>query len=183
MEERAQLTVAEYFAGIGLMRLGLDQAGWSTVFANDIDPKKLEMYAHHFGQSPEFILGDVHELSAKTVPRTLLATASFPCNDLSLAGARRGLSGQHSSAFWGFIRILEEMGARRPPMILLENVAGFLTSNEGTNLREALLALNRLGYNVDACWDLSGNWSRNGLNLDACGPTDLNHHPFLHLEI
>lgn len=150
MEEAGQLTVAEYFAGIGLMRLGLDQAGWSTVFANDIDRKKQEMYAHHFGESPEFVLGDVHELNAKAVPRTLLATASFPCNDLSLAGARKGLAGQHSSAFWGFIRILEEMGARRPPMILLENVAGFLTSNEGADLREALLALNRLGYSVDA---------------------------------
>lgn len=150
MEERAEFTVAEYFAGIGLMRLGLDQAGWSTVFANDIDRKKLEMYAHHFGESPDFILGDIHDLNAKSVPKTLLATASFPCNDLSLAGARKGLAGQHSSAFWGFIRILEEMGVRRPPMVLLENVAGFLTSNEGSDLCEALMALNRLGYSVDA---------------------------------
>lgn len=150
MEQKGQLTVAEYFAGIGLMRLGLDLAGWSTIFANDIDEKKREMYVHHFGESPEFNLGDIHELSVKAVPRTVLATASFPCNDLSLAGARKGLAGQHSSAFWGFIRILEEMGSRRPPMVLLENVAGFLTSNEGGDLREALLALNRLGYVVDA---------------------------------
>ncbi len=145
-----QLTVAEYFAGIGLMRLGLDQGGWRTVFANDIDVKKRQMYVDHFGESPEFVLGDVHELDARSIPRTLLATASFPCNDLSLAGARKGLAGQHSSAFWGFIRILEEMRSRRPPMILLENVAGFLTSNGGADFREALLALNRLGYSVDA---------------------------------
>ena len=143
------LTVAEYFAGIGLMRLGLDQGGWRTVFANDIDEKKHEMYCHHFGASPEFVLGDIHEVDQASVPSTILATASFPCNDLSLAGARRGLAGEHSSAFWGFIRILEEMGSRRPPLVLLENVTGFLTSHDGGDFHEALLALNRLGYSVD----------------------------------
>ncbi|HEY3902131.1 MAG TPA: DNA (cytosine-5-)-methyltransferase [Chthoniobacter sp.] len=143
-------TVAEYFAGIGLMRLGFDQAGWRTVFANDIDEKKQEMYVHHFGPSPEFVLGDVHALDEAEVPSTILATASFPCNDLSLAGARRGLAGEHSSAFWGFIRILDEMGKRRPPLILLENVTGFLTSHGGADFHEALVALNSLGYCVDA---------------------------------
>ncbi|HWB07566.1 MAG TPA: DNA (cytosine-5-)-methyltransferase [Verrucomicrobiales bacterium] len=143
-------TAAEYFAGIGLMRMGLDQAGWRTVFANDIDEKKKEMYCHQFGRSPEFALGDVHELEARDIPATVLATASFPCNDLSLAGARKGLAGTHSSAFWGFIRILEQMDSRRPPLILLENVTGFLTSNDGADFEEALLALNQLGYSVDA---------------------------------
>ncbi len=144
------LTVAEYFAGIGLMRLGLDQAGWQTVFANDIDEKKREMYSHHFGSSSEFVLGDIHALDQASIPSTVLATASFPCNDLSLAGARKGLAGEHSSAFWGFIRILKEMGARRPPLVLLENVTGFLTSHDGADFHEALLALNDLGYAVDA---------------------------------
>lgn len=150
MEKIPELTAAEYFAGIGLMRLGLDQAGWTTTFANDIDAKKQRMYRDHFGESPEFVLGDVHAIKVASVPTTLLATASFPCNDLSLAGARKGLAGQHSSAFWGFINILEKMGSRRPPMILLENVTGFLTSKGGADFHEALLALNRLGYAVDA---------------------------------
>jgi DNA (cytosine-5)-methyltransferase 1 len=150
MQQNPLLTAAEYFAGIGLMRLGLDQAGWTTVFANDIDEKKHQMYCDHFGESPEFVLGDVHEIKPSSVPTTLLATASFPCNDLSLAGARKGLAGQHSSAFWGFIRILEKMGSRRPPLILLENVTGFLTSQGGSDFREALVALNRLEYGVDA---------------------------------
>ncbi len=144
------LTVAEYFAGIGLMRLGLERAGWKTLFANDIDPKKREMYAHHFGASPELTLGDIHQLDPAAIPSTTLATASFPCTDLSLAGARRGLRGRHSSAFWGFVDVLKAMGARRPPLVLLENVPGFLTSREGADFREALLALNRLGYSVDA---------------------------------
>ena len=144
------MTVAEYFAGIGLMRLGLERAGWTTVFANDIDEKKREMYEGHFGLSPAVAPDDVHLLDVNDVPTTLLATASFPCNDLSLAGGRKGLAGKHSSAFWGFVRILEEMGGRRPNLILLENVTGFLTSNDGGDFRETLLAENRLGYSVDA---------------------------------
>lgn len=141
---------AEFFAGIGLMRIGLERAGWSIAFANDIDEDKWEMYRTHFGNTGEFMVGDVHKLDESTIPDVALATASFPCNDLSLAGARKGLAGEQSSAFWGFVQVLTELGSRRPPMVLLENVAGFLTSNSGDDFRDALIALNRLGYAVDA---------------------------------
>jgi DNA (cytosine-5)-methyltransferase 1 len=141
---------AEFFAGIGLMRLGLEQARWKAVFANDIDEKKWDMYRHHFGNTCEFHLGDIHKLDAASVPDIDLATASFPCNDLSLAGARKGLAGAQSSAFWGFITVIEKMGKRKPPLILLENVTGFLTSHDGEDLEDALIALNQLGYSVDA---------------------------------
>ena len=112
---------AEFFAGIGLMRMGLERAGWHVAFANDIAEDKQQMYRDHFGSGDEFVLGDVHKLAANEVPDIALATASFPCNDLSLAGARQGLAGAQSSAFWGFIEILTKMGGRRPPMVLLEN--------------------------------------------------------------
>ena len=150
MSSTAGQTFAEFFAGIGLMRIGLERAGWSIRFANDIDEDKWQMYQDHFGDTGEFVVGDVHKIDVGTVPTVGLATASFPCNDLSLAGARKGLAGEHSSAFWGFIDVLKKMENRRPPMVLLENVAGFLTSNDGNDFRDALLALNRLGYSVDA---------------------------------
>lgn len=145
------MTFAEFFAGIGLMRLGLEQEGWSAAFANDIDRDKFEMYSHNFEESTScFVLGDIHNLDPKKIPTVTLATASFPCNDLSLAGMRKGLVGKQSSAYWGVVRILDEMGARRPPIVMLENVAGFLTSHGGRDFQAALLALNRLGYAVDA---------------------------------
>lgn len=144
-------TVAEFFAGIGLMRWALERKGWQTLFANDIDPLKFDMYRANFPDAAEhFSPDDVHQLSADDVPTVSLATASFPCNDLSLAGSMKGLSGEHSGAFWGFIRVLKEMGDRRPPMILLENVIGWLTSHRGTDFRDSLLALNALGYECDA---------------------------------
>jgi len=143
-------TVAEFFAGIGLMRIGLEKQGWNTVFANDIDPNKYEMYKANFGDEGEqFVLGDIHDLPGDTIPTVALATASFPCNDLSLAGARSGLCGKHSSAFWGFIRILQEMGDRKPPIVLIENVFGLLNSNKGEDFNNVLSALNDLGYAVD----------------------------------
>jgi DNA (cytosine-5)-methyltransferase 1 len=146
-----QRRVAEFFAGIGLMRMGLDGEGWSTVWANDLDEKKWEMYRDNFPEAEcHFELDDVHHIKGKDIPDIELATASFPCNDLSLAGARHGLAGTQSSAFWGFVDAIKGMGKRRPPLVLLENVAGFLTSNDGNDFRDALLALNELGYAVDA---------------------------------
>ena len=143
--------VAEFFAGIGLMRVGLEEAGWETVVANDIDPVKRKLYLNHFvGFGNKFILDDVHNLNAKDIPTVDLATASFPCTDLSLAGKRAGLQGAHSSAFWGFVEILKKMEDRKPRLILLENVSGFLTSNNGKDFYSAMIALNAQGYAVDA---------------------------------
>lgn len=147
----AQKTFAEFFAGIGLVRMALQRHGWRCVFANDIDPEKYEMYLGQFSDAKDhFRLGDVHELEANTVTSATLATASFPCNDLSVAGSRGGLKGKQSSAYWGFVRVLKELGDRRPPLVLVENVPGFLTSHRGKDFEEALMALNDLGYSVDA---------------------------------
>ena len=144
-------TVLEFFAGIGLMRMGLERQGWSVVFANDLDPDKHEIYGHNFSDANDhFELEDIHKLDAADLPDAVLATASFPCNDLSLAGARAGLGGKQSSAFWGFIQVLEGMGSRRPKIVLLENVVGFLNSNDGQDFKSALIAINQLGYAVDS---------------------------------
>jgi len=144
-----QFTAAEFFAGIGLVRLALERHGWTVAFANDIDPAKHEMYKENFA-ADHFNLGDIHKIIPNELPDCDIFTASFPCNDLSIAGAWAGLNGKESSAFWGLIEILKEMGGRRPPLVMLENVVGFLQSHCGKDFEEALLALNRLGYLVDA---------------------------------
>ena len=142
------LTVAEYFAGIGLFRMGLEAAGWTVAYANDWDPHRAMIYEGFFDDRYE--VRDVFSLSAKDVPQTMLATCSFPCIDLSLAGNRRGLDGEHSSAFWGFYGVLWEQGANAPPIILLENVGGWLSSNGGQDFYAVAEALNELGYACDA---------------------------------
>ncbi len=141
---------AEFFAGIGLVRLGLERHGWQVVFANDIDTDKAQMYRHNWTDDDHLVVGDIHKLDADSIPTCDLFTASFPCNDLSIAGRWEGLSGKESSAFWGLIEILRKMGTRKPPLVLLENVVGFLMSNDGRDLEQALVALNELDYCVDA---------------------------------
>jgi DNA (cytosine-5)-methyltransferase 1 len=81
------LTIAEYFAGIGLVRMGLQPHGWKVAFANDISEKKYEMYKDFFSDAEEhYIVEDIFKIDASDVPPTSLATCSFPCIDLSLAG-------------------------------------------------------------------------------------------------
>jgi DNA (cytosine-5)-methyltransferase 1 len=150
MGNKYKKTFAEFFAGMGLMRMGLESQGWKVLFANDIDPQKEEMYKAAFPKADNhFKPGDIHGFSPHQIPTVTLATASFPCNDLSLAGSREGLGGKNSSAFWGFVRLLGRMGHRSPPLLLIENVPGFLTSNEGRDFEDAMLSLNDLGYVVD----------------------------------
>jgi len=68
MSSEAKMTFAEFFAGIGLMRIGLERAGWRIAFANDIDQDKWQMYREHFGDTGEFVVGDVHYLDAASIP-------------------------------------------------------------------------------------------------------------------
>ncbi len=143
----------EFFAGIGLVREGLSSSGWSCVYANDIDPKKKELYEGRFGSEGHFHLGDVWELEevlGRIPPSPFLATASFPCIDLSLAGHWRGFDGKHSSTFFGFAKAIDALGARKPKVILLENVTGFITSQGGKDFESAVRALAELGYWIDA---------------------------------
>lgn len=150
LTKSTSLRFAEFFAGIGLVRAGLEAAGWSVAYANDIDHVKRDLYDANFGDADKhFHVGDIHRIDAKSVPEVLLATASFPCTDLSVAGGRAGIRAGESSAFWGFVDILREMRDRRPPVVLLENVVGFLSSNSGQDFVAAMTALNELGYAVD----------------------------------
>jgi len=142
----------EFFAGIGLARLGLEAAGFRVVWSNDYEPDKRAMYEGNFGCTPghRFVLGDIREVRGGDMPRDIaLAWASSPCTDLSLAGSRAGLRGAESGVFWEFVRVLEEMGAVRPPVAVLENVVGLATSHGGEDLAAAVRAFNDLGYSVD----------------------------------
>lgn len=153
------LRAAEFFAGIGLVRLALERCGWQVVFANDIDEAKAEMYRDNWPRDDHLKVDDIHKLSVDDIPDCELFTASFPCNDLSIAGKWEGLNGKESSAFWGFVRILEQLKRRKPPLIMLENVVGFLMRHKGHDLEQALTALNELGYAVDAVILNAKHWT------------------------
>ena len=147
------MRAAEFFAGIGLVRLGLQGAGFDVVWSNDWEPAKHEMYAAQFGaaEGHAYVVGDIGAVSGDDVPDHDLAWASFPCTDLSLAGWRRGLAGEQSGTFYAWTRILGELGelGRMPRVVAAENVVGLATSHGGDDLRAAISDLNDLGYSVD----------------------------------
>lgn len=130
-----------------MARAGLGD-DWRCVFANDIDAKKAAAYFTNWGEA-EFRLGDIHDLRAKDLPgQADLAWASFPCQDLSLAGNGVGLAGRHSGAFWGFYDIIHALKLRRraPRILVLENVGGAVTSKDGSDFAKLCSALKTLGY-------------------------------------
>lgn len=135
----------EFFAGMGLMRAGLERVGIKTVFANDIDETKAKLYAENWG-SAELLVRDVRALRGDDIPDANLVTASFPCTDMSLAGKYKGLNGAQSSLVLDFLRILDEMDARMPRTLMIENVMGFLTANGGKDWKTVVEGIQQLGY-------------------------------------
>src|SRR5580698_2568284 len=147
----APFTFYEFFAGGGMARLGLGEA-WTCVFANDFDPMKAAAYRDNFG-ADHLHEGDVWKLALHDLPgRADLAWASSPCQDLSLAGARAGLSGGRSSAFFGFWWLMEALAGqdRAPRAIVIENVAGLFTSHGGRDFEAVCAALAGAGYRFGA---------------------------------
>lgn len=129
-----------------MARLGLGPA-WDVVFANDCDRLKVDAYRRAFGHTPD--PRDVWTLSASDIPaRADLAWASSPCQDVSLAGARAGLTAERSGAFFGFWRLVEALqdAGRAPPVIAIENVRGLLTSAQGRDFARICEALAGRGY-------------------------------------
>ena len=139
------LRAVEFFAGMGLMRAGLERVGIQTVFANDIDDTKAKLYAANWGRE-ELRVGDIRALHGDDIPDAELVTASFPCTDMSLAGHYKGLKGPQSSLVLDFLRILDEMGERAPRTLMIENVMGFLTANDGRDWNTVVDGIQNLGY-------------------------------------
>lgn len=152
-----QPTFLEFFAGGGMAREGLGR-DWNCLFANDFDEAKAAAYAARWGEDgkrpAELKVDDVGKLSVDDLPAqgADLAWASFPCQDLSLAGNGAGLSGERSSSFMPFYFLMRGLrqNGRAPRMIVLENVCGLLTSHDGSDFSEICSMLDRIGYRFGA---------------------------------
>ena len=141
----------EFFCGGGMARAGLG-AGWNCLFANDFDAKKGRAYAANWG-AETLNIGDVAALATNDLPgEPDLVWASFPCQDLSLAGSGAGLAGARSGAFWPFWRLMRQLGEERrgPRVIVLENVCGALTSHGGKDFAAIAQAIAAAGYRLGA---------------------------------
>ncbi len=150
------LTFYEFFAGGGMARAGLEP-NWKCLFANDFSANKVAAYVDNWG-SGHIHLGDIALVETTQLPaRATMAWASFPCQDLSLAGAYAGLGEvgatmTRSGTFWHFWSIVKGLTreGRKPTMIVLENVFGALTSRGGADFGAICDALRVGGYRFGA---------------------------------
>lgn len=123
----------EFFCGGGMARAGLGDE-WKCLFANDFDHKKAQTYRSNWDGGKELRVGDIRKVEPSELPGVAdLAWASFPCQDLSLAGGGAGLRGERSGTFYPFWDVMNSLVAegRGPRIIALENVVGTLTSHGG----------------------------------------------------
>jgi DNA (cytosine-5)-methyltransferase 1 len=142
------MTFYEFFAGGGMARIGLG-SGWSCRFANDIDKTKASAYRRFFKESDQLVVDDIANVAVADLPGHVdLAWASFPCQDLSLAGNGAGLKGERSGMFWEFWRLMKGLRAERraPRIIVLENVYGAITSHAGKDMAAICTALAAESY-------------------------------------
>jgi DNA (cytosine-5)-methyltransferase 1 len=153
MGEIRVMKFAEFFAGAGLIHEALKAHSWECVWANDICPDKMSVYQANFS-SDHVHLGDIWDFvknSAAIPDDSFLYTASFPCTDMSLAGNRKGLDGEHSGTLHALLSIIrhKKKTNSNPYLVMLENVQGFLTANLGKDVLYTVKQFNDLGYVVD----------------------------------
>lgn len=135
-----------------MARAALTNAGFKCLFANDFDAKKVESYTLNWGEG-EIRLGDIRKIETSSLPEAAdLVWASFPCQDLSLAGGGAGLRGNRSGTFWPFWKLVQDLKSegRAPTTVVLENVCGTLTSHGGKDFEAICSALTEEGYLVGA---------------------------------
>jgi DNA (cytosine-5)-methyltransferase 1 len=138
-------TFVDFFAGSGLVTQGVKHA-CVPVWSNDICPKKTAIYRANHGED-HFHLGSIEQVSGMEIPKGDIVWASFPCQDLSLAGKMGGLAASRSGLFWEWLRVLDEMPVK-PAVIALENVVGLLSANGGEDFRLLYQALRERSYKV-----------------------------------
>lgn len=145
------LNFYEFFAGGGMARAGLGDE-WQCLFSNDVDEKKAASYSKNWGDD-ELAVKDIAKLKVHELPGEAdLVWASFPCQDLSLAGAGAGLKGERSGTFWPFWKLVKKLGedGRPPKIVALENVCGALTSHGGKDFAAICDALAKADYKFGA---------------------------------
>jgi len=112
------------------------------VWANDNDRSACKIYHHRFGYK-ELVEADIKTVNANSIPDHTLLTAGFPCQAFSVAGKRKGFRDTRGTLFYEICRVAE---AKRPPLLLLENVKGLLSHDEGLTFQIIIESLEELGY-------------------------------------
>lgn len=146
-ESRTKHAFLEFFAGSGLVAHGLKDY-FKSAWANDLCEKKAAVYTANHGNK-HFHPGSIADVNGADLPEAVLSWASFPCQDLSLAGMTAGIHAERSGLVWQWLRIMDET-PKRPPFLVAENVTGLVSVDGGIHYRALHEALRNKGYTVGA---------------------------------
>jgi DNA (cytosine-5)-methyltransferase 1 len=149
----------DLFAGIGGFRLGMEMAGHQCVGWCEIDKYARKSYiAMHNPKGDEWFAEDIKKVQPNEVPKADVWCFGFPCQDISIAGKQRGLTGERSGLFYTVIDLIKSKKEEDKPSILfIENVKNLLSINGGWDFATILFELDEAGY--DAEWQIiNSSW-------------------------
>ncbi|MCL5916516.1 DNA (cytosine-5-)-methyltransferase [Neisseria meningitidis] len=138
--DKQKPTVGSLFAGIGGFDLGFEQAGFDTAWQVEINPVPRAVLTDRFPHAKQF--EDVRTVSSELWLVDVII-GGFPCQDVSIAGKRKGLAGERTGLFYDAMRIVDQL---KPRWIVLENVTGLLNSNNGEDFQTVIKSLAECGY-------------------------------------
>ncbi|MCB4332780.1 DNA (cytosine-5-)-methyltransferase [Bacillus cereus] len=145
------LTFIDLFAGIGMFRIGMEQAGHKCIGWVEWDKAARTVYEAMHDTKGEWTENDIRNVTGAGIPAADIWCAGFPCNDVSKNGRQKGLAGEKSGLFREVIRIIREADeAQKPSRLLFENVENLLRVNKGWDIFRILNHLDEVGY--DAEW-------------------------------
>lgn len=137
------LTFGSLFTGIGGFDLGFERAGMHCLWQCEIDRYCGEVLTRHWPDVTRY--EDVRTITRENAESVDVICGGFPCQDVSVAGKRAGLAEERSGLWFEFARVISEL---KPRWVVIENVPGLLSSNQGQDFETVLSALVEFGYGV-----------------------------------
>ena len=137
------MKVLSLFSGIGRIDLGFLQAGFDVIWANDIDHEACITYRNNFKET--IVEADISVVSTSKIPDADILVAGFPCQPFSVMGYGKGFKDRRGNLFFEIARIAD---AKKPKIILLENVENLVYHDNGKTFLVIYNTLAELGYGV-----------------------------------
>lgn len=155
--DKENVKVGTFFSGIGSPEMAFKRLkdngvinNYESVFFCEVDKYAIKSYCAIHGQSPNKNLGDITKIDGADLPYCDIWIGGFPCQDISMAGVRRGFdfnSNTRSSLGWKMIQFLKEV--KDPPkVVIFENVAAITNVKMRKTLNLFKEDLESLGYSL-----------------------------------
>jgi DNA (cytosine-5)-methyltransferase 1 len=146
--EKRTLKYIDLFCGLGGFRVAMEKVSREkdyvseNVFSCDFDADSQKSYQANFGENP---FGDITKIHECEIPEHDILFAGFPCQAFSICGSQKGFEDTRGTLFFDIARILK---AKRPEVLVLENVKQLVSHNQGKTLERILETLENLGYQI-----------------------------------